>query len=158
MKPIKAVNSAQLSHFESDPEDNVDKLKKLEEILEKLRSGWVFVEGKRDKDALQKLGCSKIFTISGNLRLSCDQLEKQLQESGEKTPVFVLTDHDRRGDELAIIAKNELESRSISVDLETRKLLGRMLGIVNFEDAKRGYDRVLKEEKEKDESNIQKKN
>ncbi len=110
------------------------RMKKLDALLEKLRSKSVFVEGRRDKTALQKLGFQKILTISGNLRLSCRKVRSRR--------VFVLTDLDRKGDQLAKLAKEELESRSISVDLEARKHLAYLLNIRCFEDAKRAYDEL----------------
>ena len=119
-------------------------MKMLEKLLEQLRDDWVFVEGKRDKEALAALGCSRVLTISGNLRLSCDRLESQ----GKVERVFVLTDLDRRGHQLADAARGELEARSIKADLMVRKSLGRILKIKHFEDMKRRYDE-MKEESEK---------
>ncbi|MBU0533093.1 hypothetical protein KKB44_06390 [Candidatus Micrarchaeota archaeon] len=114
-----------------------DRLKRLGKLLERLKEGYVFVEGKKDKKALEKLGITNVLTISGNLRLSCDKVEKGT--------VVVLTDLDRRGDELAVAAKDELERHSISVDLETRKMLAHTLRIRYFEDVKRAYDELIKE-------------
>jgi len=109
--------------------------------MEQLKDGWVFVEGKKDKQALEKLGIRNILTISGNLRLSCGKVKAK--------KVFVLTDLDRRGDELARAARDELEGRSIKADLEVRKKLAHTLRIRCFEDAKRAYDELI-EEGEKD--------
>ncbi|MDD5339929.1 MAG: hypothetical protein PHV13_01630 [Candidatus ainarchaeum sp.] len=116
------------------------KLKLLDKILKQLREGWVFVEGKRDREALALLGCRNVLTISGNLRISCDRVA----EKGVET-VFVLTDLDRRGEQLAALARDELEARSIRAELETRKALGRILNVRYFEDAKRGYDELIEE-------------
>ena len=117
-----------------------ERLKRLVKLLKKLEGGWIFVEGKKDKEALEKLGLRDILTISGNLRLSVTRL------SGVKAEkVFVLTDLDRRGDELALRARDELEACSIRADLEMRKDLAHMLRIRNFEDAKRAYDRLKQE-------------
>ncbi len=111
-----------------------EKLKKLEKLLAKLKGECVFVEGIRDKAALKKLGFEHILTISGNLRLSCRKVH-----AGR---VFVLTDLDRRGDQLAKMAREELESCSIKADLEARKHLAYLLNIRFFEDAKRAYDEL----------------
>lgn len=128
------------------PEVSVEikkRLKKLTKLLKKLESGWIFVEGKRDKEALERLGLRRILTISGNLNMNVRRL------SDEKADVvFVLTDLDRRGEKLAFKAKDELEACSIRADLEMRRDLAHMLKIRNFEDAKRAYDK-LKEEGEK---------
>ena len=120
-----------------------ERQKKLDKLLQKLQGSWIFVEGKKDRKALHALGYVSILTISGNLRQSCDRLTAINAEK-----VFVLTDLDRRGDELAKLARDELEARSIRADLEMRKDLGHLLNIRNFEDAKRAYDKI-KEELEK---------
>ncbi len=116
------------------------KLKLLGKILKQLREGWVFVEGKRDREALALLGCRNVLTISGNLRMSCDRIaEKGVGK------VFVLTDLDRRGEQLAALARDELEARSMRAELDARKTLGRILNVRCFEDAKRGYDSLIEE-------------
>ncbi|MBN1169828.1 hypothetical protein JXA56_02295 [Candidatus Micrarchaeota archaeon] len=111
-----------------------EKIRKLERIFEELRGETVFVEGKRDKEALKQLGFRNVLTISGNLRQSCNKVKS--------TKVFILTDLDRRGNQLAIMAKNELESLSISADLEQRKHIAHLLNIRFFEEAKRAYEEL----------------
>jgi len=120
-----------------------ERLEKIGKLLEKLKDGWIFVEGKRDKEALTAFGFDKILTISGNLRLSCDKLSV-----GPVEKVYVLTDLDRRGDELAKMARDELESRSIRADIELRTILAHMLRIRCFEDARRAYDKIKEEYEE----------
>ena len=116
------------------------RIKLLGNILNQLREGWIFVEGKRDREALALLGCRNVLTISGNLRISCDRLANE----GIGT-VFILTDLDRRGEQLAGLARDELEARSIRAELDIRKALGRILNVRCFEDAKRAYDELMKE-------------
>jgi 5S rRNA maturation endonuclease (ribonuclease M5) len=116
-----------------------ERLKRLRKLLGQLRGGWVFVEGIRDRHALEKLGITNILTISGNLRQSCRRLD------GKAERVYVLTDLDRRGDELAKAARDELEALSIRADLEMRKKLAHTLRIRYFEDAKRAYDELIEE-------------
>jgi 5S rRNA maturation endonuclease (ribonuclease M5) len=125
-----------------------ERLGKLSRLMERLRGSWVFVEGKKDREALQKLGFSNILTISGNLRGSCERLAGH-----DVDKVYVLSDLDRRGDELAIRARDELGSHSIRADTETRLLLAHMLRIRYFEDAKRAYDKLTEEMEEKGENN-----
>jgi 5S rRNA maturation endonuclease (ribonuclease M5) len=120
------------------------RIKLLDKILKQLREGWVFVEGKRDREALAFLGIRNVLTISGNLRLSCDRVAEKGVEK-----VFVLTDLDRRGNQQAALARNELEAQSIGAELDTRKTLGRILNVRFWEDAKRRYDELI-EEGEKD--------
>lgn len=120
-----------------------ERLEKLEKLLTRLRGAWIFVEGVRDRRALEQLGLENILTISGNLRISCAQL------AGRAEKVYVLTDLDRRGTQLALMARNELEAGSIKADLDMRKRLAHMLRIRFFEDAARAYERI-KEEIEKE--------
>ena len=80
-----------------------EKIEKLDKIFEKLRNEWIFVEGKRDRQALKNLGFSKVLTISGNLRQSCMKVDNR---------VYVLTDLDRRGDELARKARLTMKAYS----------------------------------------------
>ena len=115
------------------------KLERLGRLMADLEGRWIFVEGLRDKSALKGLGFEKILTISGNLTQSCDRLQ------GKADEVVVLTDLDRRGDELAKRAKDELEARSIKADIGTRIRFARLLGIRYFEDAERGYERLKQE-------------
>ncbi|MFH0884850.1 MAG: toprim domain-containing protein [Candidatus Micrarchaeota archaeon] len=125
-----------------------ERLKKLAKLFERLREGRIFVEGKKDRGALEKLGFAGILTISGNLRQSC---ERAAQENAQK--VFVLSDLDRRGDELAKRAWDELGSLSIRADTETRRELAHLLRIRCFEDAKKAYDKLTEEMTEKGENN-----
>lgn len=115
--------------------------KTLKRILSELRSSWVFVEGQKDKAALQNLGCKKIKTISGNLRKSCDELD-------DVEKVIVLTDLDRRGEQLLLAARDELESCSIRADTDTRRRLAGILALRYFENADRKYEEFMKSVKE----------
>lgn len=114
------------------------KYKKLQRLLEKMEKSVVLVEGKRDKNALKQLGCNRVITISGRIRDVCETLR------GEDK-VIIATDLDRRGNEMARKAREELEGCSVSADSETRVLLARILKIRYFEDAKRGFDEFMEE-------------
>ncbi|MCI0503116.1 hypothetical protein L0Y65_00220 [Candidatus Micrarchaeota archaeon] len=125
-----------------------ERLKKLEKILDMLRDSWVLAEGQRDRKALAALGVRRVLTISGNLRASCGQLGR---ENADKA--YVLSDLDRRGDELARSASDELGSLSIRADTQTRLKLAHLLRIRYFEDAKRAYDKLKEELTKKGENN-----
>ncbi len=109
--------------------------KTLERLLSDIRDKVIFVEGLRDKLALGLLGCKKVMTISGNLRKRCEELNL----SGNVSRIVILTDMDRRGEQLAKAAKEELESHSMTADLDTRKRFASLLGLRFFEDAHRKY-------------------
>ncbi len=119
-----------------------ERLTRAIKLLARLEGAWIFVEGKRDREALEKLGlrAEKILTISGNLRQSAGKLDG----SGAGL-VYVLTDLDRRGDELARRARDELESCSMRADIGMRKELAHVLKIKCFEDAHRAYEKIAEE-------------
>jgi 5S rRNA maturation endonuclease (ribonuclease M5) len=124
---------------------NVDeKLEKLAKMMDQLKDGWIFVEGQKDKKALAQLGLDNVLTISGNLRQSCQKIvDKKVDK------VYVLTDLDRRGYQLALMARDELEGLSVKADISLRGELGHMLGIKNFENAQSAFEK-MKEEYEKE--------
>ncbi|MBI5159502.1 hypothetical protein HY992_05260 [Candidatus Micrarchaeota archaeon] len=107
------------------------KAKKLARVLKQLNEGVVFVEGKRDKQALETtLANARITLIAGK---KLDDVARQIkQEKVEKASV--LTDFDRRGEELAQLMKEALESHSITADLQARRELKFILGLRFFEE------------------------
>lgn len=118
-----------------------ERLKKLDRMMDSLRGEWILVEGIKDRKALSALGMTNILTISGNLVQSCERLSAR-----EADKAYVLTDLDRRGDELALRARDELERHSIRADLRMRKDLAHLLKIRNFEDAHRAYEKLKGEQ------------
>jgi 5S rRNA maturation endonuclease (ribonuclease M5) len=114
-----------------------ERRKAVAKMLEMLKDEWVLVEGLRDKKALSALGITKVLTVSGNLRQSCDKLSDMKAERA-----YVLTDLDRRGYQLALMARDELEARSIRADLTVRGELAYALGIKNSEGAAKAYDKL----------------
>ena len=117
-----------------------ERLKKLDTLMERLRGSWILVEGIKDRKALTALGMTGILTISGNLIQSCELLSVRKAEMA-----YVLTDLDRRGDELALKARDELERHSIRADLRMRKDFAHLLKIRNFENAERAYEKLRQE-------------
>lgn len=120
-----------------DPLEIRRRLKKLRRIMAELNDNWLFVEGQRDRSALESLGLRRIKTISGNLRQSARELD------GVAQYVIVLTDLDRRGDQLAEAAKDELEARSIRADVQIRRQLAGILALRYFEDIERKYKEFM---------------
>jgi len=105
--------------------------KKLERLIMKLQENCVLVEGKRDKLAMQKLGCEDVIAVSGRTR--------QLRDVIKCEKVIIATDLDRKGNELARRVREEMEGL-IKVDSETRIHLAKLLELKYFEDIKRKYD------------------
>lgn len=104
-----------------------------------LQDEWVVVEGKRDKKALEELGFHKVRAIAGSPRRSISRLR------GTAEKVYILTDLDRRGNQLARMAKEELEANSISADLEARKKFAGIFRLRFFEDARRRYEKLVEQ-------------
>ena len=116
--------------------------KKLAIIMNELKENIVFVEGKKDREALSDLGVTNVLTISGNLRATCESVRMPTN----KAKIIVLTDLDRRGDELAKLAVGELERYGINANIEYRKILGGLLNLRHFEDINRKYLKFIEEE------------
>lgn len=110
--------------------------KKLEKALTQLKDNLVLVEGKRDKAALQALGCNNILAVSGR--------KNRLRQIVNEKKVIVMTDLDKAGNELAKMITDELEGMA-RVDCETRRIFGRVLRLKYFEDIKRKYEKFYEE-------------
>jgi 5S rRNA maturation endonuclease (ribonuclease M5) len=117
--------------------------KELARIIERLKSKMIFVEGKRDKEALVKMGCdySRVLTISGNLRISCERAKNE-------TEVIILTDMDRRGFEMLKKASETLEEYGVKPDIETRTKLAHILRFKYFEEMYTKYEKFIEENME----------
>ena len=114
--------------------------KKLVNIMDELKENLVFVEGKKDREALAAIGVTNVLTVSGNLRASCNMAQNM-----EVKKIIVLTDLDRRGDELAKMSVEELQRYGINANIEYRKILGGLLNLKHFEDIDRKYLKFLDE-------------
>ena len=114
--------------LEKDSELKV-KAKKLRRVLQEMSGKAVIVEGKKDRLALELLGL-RARIIECNQ--SPDKIASKL-EGEEKA--FVLTDFDRRGEEKAKALAGALASYSVEADLNARRTLRHVLGIMFFEDA-----------------------
>lgn len=104
----------------------------LEEIFKMLKNEVVFVEGKRDVEALERLGISSI-PIVGRVESAIKKVE------GSKR-VVLLMDLDIKGNQLAERTAELLWSEGVKVDCESRKKLGRILRVKYFEELDRKYE------------------
>jgi 5S rRNA maturation endonuclease (ribonuclease M5) len=118
------------------------KKKELEKIMEKLKGSAVLVEGRKDAEALLPfVGEGRVFAASaGRLRSACAKVAALgVREA------FVLTDMDKAGDELALMARGELEGLGIRADLTTRKKLAGILHLRYFESFGKKHEKRAKE-------------
>ncbi|MBI5051412.1 hypothetical protein HZC08_01505 [Candidatus Micrarchaeota archaeon] len=111
--------------------------KELKRFLELLKTSVFFVEGKRDAGALRKAGILDTVEISGKLKSACEKCAAER--------VIVLTDLDESGDELAFLAKEELERYGIMADIELRKRIGAILNLRFFEEFHKKLEKVNEE-------------
>ncbi|ANF23021.1 toprim domain-containing protein [Thermococcus piezophilus] len=97
--------------------------KRFEELINKLREfeGAIIVEGPRDEVALRNLGVRAEI-----IRLSRLPLSEIAFIASSYDEVMILTDFDRKGEELARKLLQYLEGYSCRVDSETRKELKRI--------------------------------
>lgn len=98
----------------------LENYKRFEAIIDKLREfeGAIIVEGARDEASLRKLGVrAEIIKLS---RLPLPEVALIASEYDE---VMILTDLDRKGEELARKLAWYLEGYGCKVDTETRREL-----------------------------------
>ncbi len=112
---------------------DIKKIERIEEWIQGLKQANeknpIIVEGKKDKEALRKLGISgEIYTIQslGSLTAVIDNISNH----GE---VIVLTDLDRKGTSIYKKVKKRLESRGIKVVYRYRRDLREIARINNVE-------------------------
>ena len=124
-----------------------EKQKLLSRSLAELEQGFILVEGLKDKSALTKLGYleRKIFTISGNLILSLKKIQDMAEQNEDmaQQKVYVLADLDRRGEQQAQKAKEEIEANNMRADIELRRIIGRILNITHFEEMQAAYSNFM---------------
>ena len=124
-----------------------EKLKLLSRSLNELEHGFILVEGLKDKSALIKLGYleNKIFTMSGNLVLSLKKIQELADQNEDlaEQKVYVLADLDRRGEQQAQKAKEELEANNMRADIELRRIIGRILNMTHFEEMQTSYSNFM---------------
>jgi len=101
-------------------------------ILQCLEEGEreVIVEGKRDRIALQKLGIRNRITL---INQSPDVVAGRVASHGASEAV-VLTDFDRTGEELAHRITEALESHGVKPDLDIRRRLRYIFGVLFIEE------------------------
>ena len=124
------------------PSERKAQEKELKKLMEKLEDAVVLVEGKKDERALEPYvrGGEILLASSGRLRKACERAS----ELGAREAV-VLTDRDKAGEELAKMAKEELERHGIHANLEVRKTLLAMLRLAYVENFEKKYEEKRRE-------------
>ena len=100
-------------------------------MMEELKGHIVLVEGLKDKPELVGLGANPnmVRTIAGHMDTECEHLKEE-----NVTEVIVLTDMDRRGEELAKRTIDKLNSLGIRHhNLYIRNRLAKLLNLRYWE-------------------------
>jgi len=115
----------------------------LVELLEKLRErsfeSPVVVEGRRDEEALRRLGVKgEIVKVKAGWALYelCEELGRHCSE------VILMTDTDREGEKLARELNRRLSQAGVRVNAEFRKKLLSMLDTNEVENLDRRFEKV----------------
>ncbi|MBN2052171.1 toprim domain-containing protein [Candidatus Woesearchaeota archaeon] len=91
-------------------------IENLYEMVEKYKQYLVIVEGKRDKVALEELGFEHIMPLNGRPLYD-------VAENVQEKQVIILTDLDKKGEEIYSRIKKDLDKRGVEVDDTLRNLL-----------------------------------
>lgn len=119
----------------------VRKEKLLRRVLNELAESdaVVLVEGKRDKNALERIGIRNRIMV---INMSPDEVSERVSRVADKA--VVLTDFDDAGEELRCRVEEALRSYNVSPNTEVRKRLHYLLGVRNFEEIERKLEEFRK--------------
>ena len=92
----------------------MDTLEDWFESLSKINK-LIIVEGKKDKEVLQMLGCKNIITLSNSLFSTLDKIDSK--------EVIILTDLDKEGKRFYSITKKTLQRKGVKIDNKFREFL-----------------------------------
>ena len=89
----------------------------LEDWISELRNcnKLIIVEGKKDKEALERLGIKNIITFSNSPFFHIEKINEK--------EVIILTDLDNSGKKLYSVLRNELQKRGVKIDRKFREFL-----------------------------------
>ncbi len=104
-------------------------LEKIEKEIRNISDLQIIVEGKKDREVMEKFGFKNILEISGK---NFHSLLKKIN----KEKVVILTDFDEEGEKLAKELSHFLMANGIKVDWNERKILRNLLCIRKIEELK----------------------
>ena len=110
---------------------------KLKSTIEKYKDNVIIVKGIKDVQALKSSGFSKVYAIHKNLKSIRGSLEDISNLMNKNDKVSILTDLDKKGNELDKQVNSILQELGFSIDLSFKKLLikaniSHIEGIYNF--------------------------
>ena len=92
----------------------------LEKVLEDLKDAIIVVEGKRDVQALNKLGLRDIVPINGKPLIDIVQ---GIEKTRRNQQVVILTDFDRQGRKLNAKLMTLLQSYKVPINTRLRRMM-----------------------------------
>lgn len=111
----------------------------LSREVEKAKKHFVLVEGKNDRQALEKIGFENIFVLNETGKGLNEKLDEIAEKAGKKK-ICILTDFDKEGKKLYLKLKKELSTRSVKLNNTFRDKLLRKTDISHIE----GIVKILK--------------
>ncbi|MBD3156142.1 MAG: toprim domain-containing protein [Candidatus Aenigmarchaeota archaeon] len=100
----------------------------IEKLVENLLDFSVIVEGKRDRLALERMGFSDIFTISG------DSIESFVEKLPRENKYVILTDFDREGEKLNLSLSEIMFKNNFEINNRLRKSVKGCFGVTQIEE------------------------
>ena len=96
---------------------------RLKQDIAKYKDYVILVEGKKDVNALKSLGFEKVYAIHESGVSLKERLEKISLQIGKKEKLCILTDFDKKGKQLYLLIKSELQLLGVHLDSTLRGLL-----------------------------------
>jgi len=101
-----------------------ERKKKIDNIIELLKEGYVIVEGKKDKEALMKFGIDAItfdaIILASKLEKKLDEKLKDEQKLKDVKKIYILTDLDEEGKRKTLFLEQLLKNYNKKIDAQTR--------------------------------------
>ena len=102
-------------------------LENIEKEIRNVENSQIIVEGKKDREVLEKLGFKNVVEISGK---SLSEILKEIK----KDSVILLTDFDSEGEKLAKKLYNFLKIYGIKVDEFERRIFRKLFNVNKIEE------------------------
>lgn len=128
--------------------NNVQRIKLLKNLIFELKNNIIIVEGKKDKFALQKLGCRDVYVIQGRkIESVLDRISQKIGP-GKNREVIILTDMDTEGDRLSKEIGEICKGLSIHHNIMVRKRLSGLIHLRYWENINEKIEAFLRENEE----------
>jgi 5S rRNA maturation endonuclease (ribonuclease M5) len=94
-------------------------------VFSKYRDFIFIVEGKKDTAALRALGFEKVYEIHQTGITIHERIANIISNLDKKDTVCILTDFDKKGKQLHLIIKTEMQDFGVKLDSTLRNILQR---------------------------------